>query len=99
LARCRQLRYFNFVKDQSEWNDTDIVFGIAKKGNKTEVRFTYVGLGPAYECYAVCSDAWSAYINGSLRDFITKGKGRPNQNDQIADKHGIEHTWNKERHR
>jgi uncharacterized protein YndB with AHSA1/START domain len=66
---------FNFVKDKSEWKDTDIVFVIAKKGDKTEVRFTHVGLVPAYECYGVCSDAWSTYINGSLRSLITTGKG------------------------
>ena len=84
--------YFNFVKDKSEWKDTDIVFEIAKKGDKTEVRFTHVGLVPAYECYGVCSDAWGTYINGSLRNLITKGKGQPNQNEQIAKKHGLERS-------
>jgi hypothetical protein len=82
--------YFNFVGDKSEWTDTDVVFEIAKKGDQTVVRFTHVGLVPAYECYDVCSDAWSTYINGSLRDLITKGKGRPNQNEQIAKKHGLD---------
>jgi hypothetical protein len=79
---------FNFVKDKDEWKDTDIVFAIARKGDKTEVRFTHVGLGPAYECYDVCADAWSTYINGSLRSLITIGKGQPNQNDELARKHG-----------
>ena len=73
---------FNFVKDKSEWKDTDIVFEIAKKGDKTEVRFTHVGLVPAYECYGVCSDAWSRYFNGSLRSLITTGKGQPNQKEK-----------------
>ena len=73
---------FNFVKDKSEWKDTDIVFEIAKKGDKTEVRFTHVGLVPAYECYGVCSDAWSRYINGSLRSLITTGKRQPNQKEK-----------------
>ncbi|MEW9697572.1 SRPBCC domain-containing protein [Paenibacillus sp. SI8] len=70
--------YFNFVKDKSEWKDTDIVFEIDKKGDHTEVRFTHVGLIPAYECYNVCSDAWGSCINGSLRNLITKGKDQPN---------------------
>jgi hypothetical protein len=69
--------YFDFVKDKSEWKDTDIVFEIVKKKDKTEVRFTHVGLVPSYECYDICSDAWGRLINGSLRDLITKGKGQP----------------------
>ncbi|WP_240417293.1 SRPBCC family protein [Paenibacillus periandrae] len=81
--------YFNFVKEKSEWKDTDIVFEIDKKDGKTEVRFTHVGLVPAYECYAVCTDSWGIYISGSLHDLITKGKGQPNQSEQIANKHGI----------
>jgi uncharacterized protein YndB with AHSA1/START domain len=68
---------FNFVEDKSEWKDTDVVFEIARKGDKTEVRFTHVGLVPAYECYNVCSDAWGSYVKGSLRDLITTGKGQP----------------------
>ena len=71
--------YFDFTKDKSEWKNTDIVFEIAKKGNKTEVHFTHVGLVRAYECYSVCSDAWGSYIKSSLRNLITKGKGQPNE--------------------
>ena len=68
----------NFVKDKSEWNGTKITFEIAKKGDKTEVRFTHLGLVPDYECYGSCSNAWGSYINGSLRSLIT-GKRQPNQ--------------------
>jgi len=84
--------YFNFVQDTSEWKDTDIVFEIAEKDGKTEVRFTHVGLVPAYECYAVCTDSWGTYINGSLRDLIAKGKGKPNQSEQIANAHGLKNS-------
>ena len=70
--------YFNFVGDKSEWKGTDVVFEIARKGDKTEIHFTHVGLVPAYECYGVCSDAWGSYIGGSLRKLITRGKGHPN---------------------
>ncbi len=44
-----------FVQDRDEWKGTDIVFEIAKKGDKTELRFTHRGLATAYECYKECS--------------------------------------------
>ncbi len=72
----------NFVKDKTEWKGTDIVFEITRKGDKTELRFTHVGLLPAFECYGACSDAWGFYINDSLRSLITTGKGEPNQKEE-----------------
>ncbi|MBI3577870.1 MAG: SRPBCC domain-containing protein [Ignavibacteriales bacterium] len=74
--------YFNFTKDTSEWKGTEIIFEISKKGNKTEIRFTHLGLIPEYECFDICSNGWSTYINGSLRSLITKGKGQPNKKKQ-----------------
>jgi hypothetical protein len=74
----------SFVKDKTEWNGTDIVFEIAKKDGKTEVRFTHVGLVPAFECYGGCSGAWGFYINDSLRNLIASGKGEPNQKETAA---------------
>jgi hypothetical protein len=71
----------NFVKDKDEWNGTDIVFEISRKGGKTELRFTHVGLVPAFQCYGDCSGAWGFYINESLRSLITTGKGDPNPTD------------------
>jgi hypothetical protein len=71
----------NFVKDTYEWNSTDIVFEIAKKGDKTELRFTHVGLVTAIECYGKCSGAWGYYINESLRNLIATGKGDPNETE------------------
>lgn len=70
--------HFNFTNDKTEWNGNTIVFEITPKGDKTELRFTHVGLVPAYECYDVCHDAWTSYIQGSLKDLITTGKGKPN---------------------
>jgi len=75
---------FNFIKDKTEWNGTDVIFDITKKGDKTEVRFTHAGLVPTYECYDVCSNAWGQYITGSLRKLITTGKGEPNPVEEHA---------------
>ena len=66
----------NFVDDKSEWKGTDITFDIARKGDKTEVRFTHVGLVPAIDCYDQCSNAWGFIIKSSLTSFIMTGKGQ-----------------------
>ncbi len=66
-----------FVNDKTEWKGTDIVFEISKKGGKTELRFTHIGLVPAFECYGGCSGAWGALVNGNLRKLITSGKAQP----------------------
>lgn len=70
--------YFNFTKDQSEWVGNKISFEISVKDNKTEIKFTHWGLVPDYECYQICFDAWSNYINNSLYQLITTGQGSPN---------------------
>jgi uncharacterized protein YndB with AHSA1/START domain len=71
--------YLSFVEDQAEWNGTKITFEIAKNGDKTEVRFTHLGLEPEHECFTACSDAWGSYITGSLRNLIATGRGQPNR--------------------
>ncbi|MGJ7029904.1 SRPBCC family protein [Niabella hirudinis] len=69
---------FNFVNDQSEWNDTKVIFDITVKDGHTELHFTHQGLVPSHECYAICHDAWTNYIQNSLYQLITTGKGGPN---------------------
>jgi hypothetical protein len=71
--------YVNFVQDKTEWIGTAITFDISKVDGKTEVRFSHVGLVPEFECFDSCSSAWAFYVNTSLRDLITTGKGEPNQ--------------------
>jgi Activator of Hsp90 ATPase homolog 1-like protein len=66
-----------FVKDKSEWNDTEIVFDISERDGKSEVRFTHRGLVPQYECYGSCSNAWGMLINGNLRELILTGERQP----------------------
>ena len=73
--------YFKFTEDETEWKDTKIIFDIAEKDGKTEVKFTHEGLVPDYECYQLCHDAWTHYIQGSLKDLILTGKGSPTPKD------------------
>jgi hypothetical protein len=75
--------YLTFVEDTTEWNGTDVTFEISAKDDKTEVRFTHVGLVPEYECFENCSSAWGYYINGSLRSLISTGKGNPNEKERV----------------
>jgi len=76
--------YFKFTKDKSEWIGTKIRFEISKKGDKTHIRFTHLGLVPAYECFEICSNAWSQYVQQSLRNLITTAKGQPNSKETKA---------------
>lgn len=76
--------FFNFTKDRSEWKDTRISFEISRQGNKTQLRFTHMGLVPEYECFDLCTDSWGQYIGHSLRNLITTGKGQPNPIEKIV---------------
>jgi hypothetical protein len=69
--------YLSFVEDKEEWTGTDMVFEIARKGDKTELKFTHAGLTPMVECYSACSKGWGYIINECLLSFITTGKGVP----------------------
>ena len=76
--------YFKFTKDESEWKDTNIIFEISEKSGKTELKFTHQGLVPAYECFQLCHDAWTHYIQSSLKELITTGKGKPTPKDEAG---------------
>ena len=69
--------HLSWVTDGSEWNGTDIVFDISERDRVTEVRFTHIGLVPAFECYDNCSNAWGTLVNDSLRRLITTGERQP----------------------
>ena len=68
----------DLATNKAEWVDTKIVFEIVEKENKTQLRFTHLGLVPEYECFEVCVNGWTHYIRQSLFGFITTGKGLPN---------------------
>ena len=74
--------YFSFTQNKEEWVGNKIVFEINEKDNKTEINFTQIGLVPEYECYDICENAWNTYIQKSLFNLITTGKGEPNSKAQ-----------------
>jgi uncharacterized protein YndB with AHSA1/START domain len=67
----------SFISDQSEWVGTEIRFELGGDGTGTRLHFTHDGLVPSYECFEVCSNAWTFFIDRSLRDFVTTGVGAP----------------------
>lgn len=75
--------YFSFTEDKTEWIGDKIEFDITEKDGKTQLKFTQWGLVPANECYDICYDAWTSYLQGSLKDLITTGKGKPNAKEEL----------------
>lgn len=85
---------FNFTKDKTEWVNTQLVFDFSTENGKTKIVFTHIGLVPTYECFAVCNDAWTSYIQGSLKEYIETGMGKPNGkegglNAELVEKWGL----------
>jgi hypothetical protein len=72
----------SFVEHKTEWKGTKIIFEIAAKGKKTELRFTHEGLTPELECFDDCSNGWGHYVEQSLLKLITTGKGKPDKKEK-----------------
>jgi uncharacterized protein YndB with AHSA1/START domain len=69
--------WMSFIEDQREWTGTRITFDISPTPEGAQVHFSHRGLVPAYECHDVCVDAWTFFMQDSLRGLITTGLGRP----------------------
>lgn len=85
---------FSFVQDKTEWINTKLIFDITDEGGKTKIKFTHYGLTPEDECYNVCNEAWTSYIQGSLQNLINTGIGKPNPkegglNEELVKKWGL----------
>jgi hypothetical protein len=74
----------NFITNKQEWTGTKIIFEITAQDNKTQVRFTHMGLVQQYECFNACSNAWSQFIQQSLLSLINTGKGQPSLKENKA---------------
>lgn len=70
--------WLTFTDPKGEWNGTTVRFDIAQRDGLTEPTFTHEGLTPEFDCYDLCSNAWTGYVTGSLRYLITTGVGQPN---------------------
>jgi hypothetical protein len=62
----------SFLQNPHEWIGTKLCFDICEQGDKTQVRFTHLGLEPNMECYKRCSTAWSQYLQKFLSPFTSK---------------------------
>ncbi len=69
--------HLDFVVNGREWTGTHIIFEIADRQGRTEVRFTHRGLHPSCECYGACSDGWERLLTRNLRGFIATGEPQP----------------------
>jgi len=74
---------FNFTTDKTEWVNTKVIFDISRQGDKTQIHFTHEGLVPAYECYDACVNGWTRFLQGSLVELISTGKGQPNPKEAV----------------
>ncbi|MFO0584339.1 MAG: SRPBCC domain-containing protein [Anaeromyxobacter sp.] len=69
--------HLSFLAEPDAWSGTEIVFELAERGGRTEVRFAHRGLTPDCECYGACSSGWSALVLGNLRRLIASGMPQP----------------------
>ena len=66
-----------WLKDDTEWNYTKIIYEISSNAGKTRIGFTHLGLVPEIECYGNCEKGWTRFITISLPKFINEGIGLP----------------------
>jgi len=51
-----------WLKDTTEWKNTQMVFEISEGNQQTRIDMTHIGLVPGVECYTVCEDGWNRHL-------------------------------------
>ena len=69
--------FLPWLKDKTEWNDTDVVFEVSAGQSETTVTMTHEGLVPEVECFESCVQGWNQYFGQSFRQFLNDGCGMP----------------------
>jgi hypothetical protein len=60
--------------NNAEWTGTKMIFELTPHGNKTEIRFTHLGLIPELECYERVGQGWNTVIKDYLFNYLTEGR-------------------------
>lgn len=84
---------FSFTKDKKEWTGTYLKFDLKNEEGRTNITFTHEGLTPEDECYNICSESWTFYIQTSLKEYLETGKGRPNPKEAEGFNNEIVRKW------
>lgn len=67
----------HWIKNKREWKNTEVIYTLTKKGEKTIIDFVHKGMTPEFECYKNCEEGWTGHLKNSLKSLINKGKGFP----------------------
>ena len=69
--------YLEWIKDKTEWKNTEVVYTLTENGKKTRIDFVHKGLTPESECYEGCNAGWTHHLKDSLQKLIDEGTGSP----------------------
>lgn len=66
-----------WLKNQTEWKDTRVIWDLSTADGATEIRITHLGLTPEVECFGTCEAGWNFHVGKSLLMLLTEGHGLP----------------------
>ena len=66
-----------WLKNQTEWKDTKVIWDLSAANGETEIKITHLGLTPDVECYGACEAGWDFHVGQSLLKLLTEDQGLP----------------------